>query len=86
MTVPSSPNRVQPQSRVRTYRDDPEPSLDDLLEDDTLQTLMRHDRVARPELEALIDETRRKLGLGDAGAWSARRRFAAALFAECRAA
>ncbi len=85
MTVPSTRHdRAQLHSRLRTRRDDPEPSLDDLLEDDTLQTLMRRDRIALPDLEDLIDETRRRLALGEPGAWSGRRGFAATLFAECR--
>ncbi len=86
MTVPvSRHDRSADHRRARTRRDDAEPRLDDLLEDGPLLALMARDGVAREQLETLIDETRLKLGLGHARAWSARRRFEAALFAECRA-
>ena len=71
-------------SRSRTRRDDPEPALDDLLNDGTLRTLMARDGVDRAALETLIGETRRRLGLGSG--WPGGAAFEASLFAECRAA
>lgn len=67
--------------RSRTRRDDPEPALDDLLNDGTLQVLMARDGVERPHLEALIGRTRRKLGLGHGATTGGA--FEASLFAEC---
>jgi hypothetical protein len=71
--------------RSRTRRDDAEPALDDLLNDGTLQALMARDGVDRPQLEALIGRTRRKLGLGLGHGVATAGAFEASLFAECGA-
>jgi hypothetical protein len=62
-----------------TRRDDPEPSLDELLDDPALHALMARDGVDRPTLEAVIADARRKLGLGG----SRPSTLEATLFAEC---
>jgi hypothetical protein len=62
-----------------TRRDDPEPSLAELLDDPALHALMARDGIDRPTLEAVIADAQRKLGLGDAR----RSTLEATLFAEC---
>lgn len=49
----------------RTHRDDPEPRLIDLLDDPVLHALMVSDGIERASLEALIEQTRRRLGLAE---------------------
>lgn len=85
MTVPRSLTDASVHRRRRTFRDDPEPALADLLGDSTLQALMRRDGIAPAQLETLIREIRSKLRLGRAPAWSSPEAFEASLFAECRA-
>jgi hypothetical protein len=60
----------------RVRADDPEPSINELLDDPVLQILMRRDGVAREDLLDLVDAARLRI---DAAA------FEATLFAECRA-
>jgi hypothetical protein len=66
----------------RVRRDDPEPSIRELLADPVLQLLMTRDRVGRTELLDLVDDARVRLGLDTPSAAAA---FEATLFAECRA-
>jgi len=75
---PSLPHR-----EFATKRDDPEPSLSELLNDPTLHALMSRDGVDRASLERLIGMTRQRLRL-EPGGTGAATIFEAALFAECR--
>jgi hypothetical protein len=86
MTVPFPPlDPSEPHRAFATCREDPEPSLSDLLNDPTLQALMVRDGVDRASLERLITSTRRRLRF-EARRPSAAGLFEAAVFAECRAA
>jgi hypothetical protein len=49
----------------RTHRQDPEPRLDELLNDPILHALMASDGVTRAHLEQLIEHVRRRLRPGD---------------------
>jgi hypothetical protein len=62
--------------------DDPEPSLDELLDDPVLQLLMARDGVARADLLEVIDDARSRLGIA---APTPALLFERTLFAECRA-
>jgi hypothetical protein len=59
------PHRRHSHGDFRTHRHDPEPPLSELLDDPTLRTLMRRDRVSRQAIEALIAGARRRLGLDE---------------------
>lgn len=64
--------------------DDPEPRLDELLDDPVLQALMARDGVDRAELLDVVAEARRRLGINTARrAPRGRSDFEATLLAEC---
>lgn len=86
MTVRFIPvDLLEPHRAFATRRDDPEPSLSDLFNDPTLQTLMARDGVERSSLERLVQATRGRLRLPQPAAL-ATELFEVSLFAECRAA
>jgi hypothetical protein len=66
----------------RVRRDDPEPSIRELLADPVLQLLMSRDGVGRAELLDIVDAARARLGIDGISMHDA---FEATLFAECRA-
>jgi hypothetical protein len=49
----------------RVRRDDPEPTIRDLLADPVLQALMARDRVGRAELLDIVDVARMRLGIAE---------------------
>ena len=66
MTVLSRlPNERYSHAGRRTRLGDPEPLVEELLDDPIVQALMARDGVTRPALEALIARLRRRLGPGD---------------------
>jgi hypothetical protein len=77
--------RKQPAWRVNraygTRRDDPEPRLDEILDDPILQLLMARDGVDRRSLGRIVHGARRRLGLEGPSPAVAD----AILFAECSA-
>jgi hypothetical protein len=60
-----------------TRRDDPEPALEELLEDPVLHAVMARDGIDRATLDAVIADARRRLGRPSAP-------IEQALLAECR--
>lgn len=66
----------------RVRRDDPEPSIHDLLADPVLQLLMSRDGVSSTQLLDILDRARVRLSRDERSAHAA---FEATLFAECRA-
>lgn len=54
---PDSPYRAP-----HAHRDDPEPALEELLDDPVLHAVMARDGVDRATLEAVIADARRRLG------------------------
>lgn len=48
----------------RTRREDPEPALEELLDDPVLHAVMARDGIDRATLEAVIADARRRLGPG----------------------
>jgi hypothetical protein len=66
MTVLSHrPHRRYSHGNFRTNRADPEPRLEELLDDSVLHAVMASDGVDRARLEALIAQTRLRLGLAE---------------------
>lgn len=66
MTVLSHrPHRRYSHHSFRTHRSDPEPRLEELLDDPVLHALMACDGISRPSLETLIVQTRLRLGLAE---------------------
>lgn len=49
---------------LRTRREDPEPVLEELLDDPVLHAVMARDGIDRATLEAVIADARRRLGSG----------------------
>ena len=66
----------------RVRRDDPEPSVHDLLADPVLRLLMSRDGVSSAQLLDILDQARARLSRDEMSAHAA---FEAMLFAECRA-
>jgi hypothetical protein len=71
-----------PRRNPRVRAADPEPSVNELLDDPVLQILMSRDGVGRDELLEIIDAARLRLGVADEASAVL---FERTLFAECRA-
>jgi hypothetical protein len=81
MTVLSNrPHQRYSHAALRTHARDPEPRVEELLDDPITQALMARDRVRRPELEELIARVRRRLGPDDGALYSG---LEAKLLVEC---
>lgn len=51
--------------RANGRQPEPEPRIEDLLDDPVLHAILRKDRVSRDDLIAVIAGARRRLGLGE---------------------
>lgn len=70
-----------PDRALRTRREDPEPALEELLDDPVLHAVMARDGIDRATLEAVIADARRRLGPGRRHPTTAEK----AVLAECHA-